>query len=126
MDKVFELKPGVVWKDMSVEFEWDLSRWMQVADFIRNVCGGVPTITSARDGKHSINSLHSEGAALDIRIKDWKEHFYAESYCKTIAWLLGKKWVVVLEDTHIHCQLGTRNIRNPEHIQKIGNGNYLR
>ena len=125
MDKVFQLKAGVKWVDMDPTFSYDLSRWIQVADYIQNICIGVPTITSTRSDKHSINSLHYMGKAVDLRINDWKEHVFGECYCKTIAWILGSNWLVVLENDHIHIQLGFSNIRNPKAIQKIGKGFYL-
>jgi len=126
MDKIFDLKSGVVWKDMDTEFEWDLSKWLSVANFIRDIAGGVPTITSTRGDKHSINSLHYMGKAIDLRINDWKEHVYGDVYAKTIAWLLGSKWLVILESDHLHIQLGFSNVKHPDHIQKIGKGFYLR
>lgn len=125
MDKIFNLKAGVKWEGMDNSFSEDRSRWISVAEYIKDICGGVPTITSTRGDKHSINSLHYRGQAVDLRINDWREHVFGEIHCKTIAWLLGARWVVVLETNHLHIQIGTENIRNPSHIIKCGKGNFL-
>jgi hypothetical protein len=129
MDKVFQLKSGVVWLDMDAEFSYDLARWIQVADYINNVCKGVATITSTKGDTHSINSLHYLGKAIDIRISDWKHaDGYDDDlsiYAKTIAWILGSKWLVVHETDHLHIQLGFSNIKNPHNIEKIGRGFYI-
>lgn len=127
MDKAFNLKPGVIWQGMNSAFAEDLSRWISVAEFIKDLCGGVPAVTSAKDSTHSINSLHYRGEAVDIRINDWKGVDVTQA-AKTIAWLLGAKWVVVLElsKQHIHIQLGTSNIVNPSAIIKCGKGRFLK
>ena len=124
LGKLFQLKPGVSLAGLDTRFELHISRWSSVADFIREVCGACPTITSAHDGVHSVNSLHAKGMALDLRIRDWK--IPAEVAARVIAWILGEPWVVILEKDHIHIQLSTNNIKNPGAIEEIGGGGYLR
>lgn len=61
------------------------------------------TITSAKDGKHSANSLHYEGKAVDIRTWDMKPGTI-KSTARVIADRLGGKYDVVVENNHIHIE----------------------
>ncbi len=61
------------------------------------------TITSVRDGKHSKNSKHYEGLAVDLRTK----HMNARDKKLIVTKLtkaLGKQYDVVLEKTHLHVE----------------------
>jgi len=60
-------------------------------------------ITSALDGKHSTQSLHYKGKALDWRIRHLKDG-EAELVTKFIRLDLGQQFDVVLEKDHIHIE----------------------
>lgn len=118
----FAKKPEVKWTSMSPLFEdskWDLAYWI-----IKQISRGEPTITSANDGTHSKGTLHGSGEAVDVRINDWLVN--PRMVARMIAAVLGEPWLVVLEKTHLHIQTSrVKNIRNPEHVEAIGEGAFL-
>lgn len=109
---------------MDDHFDAHASRWASVADFIVSVARGEPTITSAHDGKHSQNSMHYQGKAVDLRIRDWEGQIVP--YARTIAWILGEPWVVIIEVDHLHIQLGTQNIKAPQTLEVINGAGFGR
>lgn len=116
----FELKSRAVNVDgMCAAFTIYGEKWKQAASYIYEVCGATPVITSAKDGTHSKNSLHTSGQAVDIRISDWKGDIYA--HARVIAWILGEPWVVVAElgKAHLHIQVSLKNIINPGAFENI-------
>ena len=123
MQQYFQFKAGVKWESMDAQFHWHLSRWGSVSDFIKNICGGIPTITSAHDSTHSNNSLHYIGKAVDIRINDWQK-VDMQTVVKSIAWILGDPWVVLHEVDHLHIQLTPSNIVSKTHLLPNG-GRYV-
>ena len=67
------------------------------------------TVTSITDGKHSVNSLHYQGRAIDLRVKDDETGLPFDGRHQLIAVRelrrhLGKDYDVVLEPTHIHVE----------------------
>ena len=63
----------------------------------------VPTLTSGMEGKHSLESGHYHGRALDFRSKDVP--FELRMPLKNRAQeLLGSDYLVLLEDNHYHVQ----------------------
>ena len=62
------------------------------------------TVTSAVDGTHSTNSLHYDGRAIDIRIRDLPASYSAEAVTRDIQERLSDDYDVVLEDNHIHIE----------------------
>lgn len=73
------------------------------ADLIWSDHGKDLVITSGTDGKHSANSLHNCGRALDFRT-----NYFTVEQRKTVhgelKTALGGEFDVVLEETHIHCE----------------------
>ena len=61
----------------------------------------VMTITSARDGKHMLNSLHYKGCAIDIRCRDMKNPLMVS---KGLNDILGRDFDVIFEGDHIHIE----------------------
>ncbi|MCW8961220.1 MAG: hypothetical protein OQK29_06630 [Ignavibacteriaceae bacterium] len=98
-------KPGVKIKEVKPEMLFAA----MVADEIWREFGrpeGV-TITSVTDGKHSKNSLHYEGLAIDLRTR----YFNGQQKKKAVELLkqsLTDEFDVVLERTHIHVEHDTR------------------
>ena len=111
---------------MDMHFEQCSQHFETVADYIRDVCGANPVITSAKDSIHSAGSEHPFGRSIDVRISDWKGDVV--QHAKVIAWILGDPWVVVAElsKLHLHIQAGTRNIKNPTDIIPVGSGSFIK
>ena len=61
------------------------------------------TVTSITDGKHSANSLHYQGKAVDLRNRDLEDH-QQEVAVQELRRHLGSAYDVVLEPTHIHVE----------------------
>ena len=94
------LKAGVQWSrmDPSMEHAWDV-----LERVTREVCKRDGIITSARDGKHSGNSLHYDGKACDIRTRDLG-HELTTKYAAALVTALGADYDVVVESDHIHLE----------------------
>lgn len=60
-------------------------------------------ITSLLDGKHSVNSLHYKGLAVDLRIRHLPKGA-ATLITSQLAESLGDEFDVILEDDHIHVE----------------------
>lgn len=60
-------------------------------------------VTSLCDGRHSKNSLHYFGNAVDLRTRHLKDKEKAE-VTVLLAKILGKDYDCVLEDTHLHVE----------------------
>ena len=95
-----KLKDGVLWQDMHPSMWY--ARW--VAELCcRKKAGRDCIITSARDGKHSTNSLHYVGKALDMRTRDLTDAQIQALAGELREWL-GPDFDVVVERTHIHVE----------------------
>lgn len=72
----------------------------------KDVCremGKECVITSITDGKHSANSLHYEGLAVDLRTRHMIDSEQKE-FKDQMAARLGGNYDVVLERTHVHVE----------------------
>jgi hypothetical protein len=114
----FEVLPNVNLVGMDEHFERYSERFERVALYIKDVCGAKATITSAHDGTHSKNSLHSVGLAIDLRTRNLRGNIWM--IARSVAWILGEPWVVILESNHLHIQASTKNIKSPETLEVIG------
>ncbi len=71
-------------------------------------------ITSARDGHHSLTSLHEAGAAVDLRTRnipaanDEARAATARTIAESISHRLGIDFDVIFEGDHIHLELQPR------------------
>lgn len=88
--------------------------------------GSVCVVTSGRDGKHSRQSVHDEGKALDLRISNLPLPpaglaRFGSNLAIALVQVLGPYWFLVLEKDHFHleyCALGDRpNIVQFKHGQ---------
>lgn len=71
--------------------------------FVRFLDEDLMTVTSITDGKHSPNSLHYEGLAVDIRTRDLSTEQKSTLVAK-LRKALGNDYDVVLESTHLHVE----------------------
>lgn len=60
------------------------------------------TLTSCRDGKHSVHSHHYKGLAWDIRI--WDIAGEVDQYVAMLQARLGSGYQVIAEPDHIHVE----------------------
>ena len=60
-------------------------------------------VTSGSDGKHSTNSWHYKGRALDFRTRNVPVTLRT-AVAQEISVSLGENYDVVLEATHLHCE----------------------
>jgi len=75
---------------------------MKVADVYKKF-GRSCVITSGVEGKHSANSLHYEGLALDFRTRHLLETKHL-ALRQAVSEALGDDFDVVLERTHLHVE----------------------
>lgn len=94
-----KLKDGVSLQDV----HWRLFQAAIVAEAIFAKYGSELVITSGNDGKHSPNSLHYKGMALDFRT--WHVAGREWEVANAIQKALGDDFDVVAESDHIHCEL---------------------
>jgi hypothetical protein len=82
-----------------------------VDQYWRNFVGYELVITSANDGKHSTNSKHYRGLAIDMRTwkgrydgnqleGDDRAHLFA-----AVSTIMGEEFLVLSEGNHFHIQL---------------------
>jgi hypothetical protein len=69
--------------------------------------GAEAVVTSGKDGKHSANSAHYRGQAIDLRI--WNLAgvdlvLFCQRLVVALVHNLGPYWYVVLESDHIHLE----------------------
>ena len=86
---------------------------MLVVDRIMEEEGHIRCVTSILDGKHMAGSQHYAGLAFDQRT--WADKSGNQLPMKEKLRLaelfklyLGDSWDVVVEDTHIHCELDSK------------------
>lgn len=75
-------------------------------------------VTSGKDGKHSVNSAHYSGHALDLRINNIVSMMplvFATHLSQALVEICGPNYFIVLESDHIHMEVtepgGTPNIK---------------
>ncbi|MEE9413349.1 MAG: hypothetical protein V3V22_09900 [Methylococcales bacterium] len=78
------------------------SKYSDIDKVHQDIVGRDAMITSARDGRHMISSLHFSGKAIDLRTRDMggKEKKVVEALKKK----LGTSFDIVLESDHIHLE----------------------
>lgn len=113
-------KEGVITAGLSPYFY--MSHFDSCGILVSAVSGTRATVTAALDGKHSVNSMHYKGMAIDIRTKDWKCD--VETLARAIAFHLGNDYCVVMEPDHLHVQISTANIKGT--IERIDCGNFIK
>jgi hypothetical protein len=98
---IVQIKPGVRVKGLSNE----LLLAVLIAQTIYNETEPSMVITSVTDGKHSANSLHYTGDAVDLRLPMQSTRDQIVSQLKTA---LGDSYDVILEVDHIHIEYDPR------------------
>lgn len=103
------LKRGVEIQGITNEMTWG----MMIANDVYDFYGFDLEITSALDGRHSRNSLHYSGNALDYGIKDKGGNPFTRLFMKqlrdNIKVRCGKNFDVVVEKNHIHHEYQARH-----------------
>ena len=84
---------------------WDA---MAIAEKVFKDFGYDCIVTSLCDGKHSRNSKHYEGNAMDLRTRHLKDG-EAERITELLANRLGVKYDVILEGNHIHAEFDPKS-----------------
>ena len=86
---------------------------MLIVDRIMEQEGHIRCVTAILDGKHKVGSFHYAGLAFDQRT--WADaqgtqlpHHEKERLAALFRKLLGPSWDVVVEATHIHCELDAK------------------
>lgn len=111
MNNTLFIKPGVQLNGLSTEMLFAL----YTTSRIYNNFGQNLTVTSAKDGKHSINSLHYSGQALDFRTYDVEKNKMQLIYSELQFSLSQKGYDVVLESDHLHIEFDPKSVKT---IQK--------
>ena len=94
------IKPGVKAKGLQPEI---LLAIQEAREVYRGLADADLIVTSLLDGRHSTNSLHYKGLAVDLRTRHLDETDRA-AVAKAIRSALGDEYDVVLERTHIHVE----------------------
>lgn len=95
-----KLKQGVTLEGAKPE----LLRALEIADSVYiDLASREVVVTSIKDGKHGVNSLHYSGYAADLRIRDLTPTQEANIYSE-LKHILGNDYDVVLEIDHIHLE----------------------
>lgn len=95
-----KLKPGVRVDGIQPELLIALA----VADGVyREITGAGCTVTSVRDGSHSVRGMHPAGLAADLRTRDVPAT-ERSTIQQHLAAALGDDYDVVLEADHIHLE----------------------
>lgn len=92
------LKPGVKFDGV----KWQTLRAMSEAERIMGAYGE-STVTSLLDGKHSPNSLHYQGLAVDLRTRHLTQKQIID-VANDLKKALGNDYDVVIEKTHLHVE----------------------
>lgn len=97
---MIELKAGVNPLGMRPEIMLAIA----VADEVYNILNVHLVITSISDGKHSANSYHYKGLAVDLRTRYFLDDKDLKDTAKEIKDRLGPLYDVVVEKDHIHLE----------------------
>lgn len=95
-----KLKKGVLLGDIKPEIIMAL---LVIEPILQGYNQGL-VITSCRNGKHSKNSKHYLGYAVDFRIWQLQNDNTTDAVVALIRSELTKEYYVKAEDTHIHVQ----------------------
>ena len=93
------IKPGVKANGLKPEMVLAYA----IAKSILEAHGQPAVITSLCDGRHSRQSRHYIGMAMDLRTRDLEAND-KRKVADLIADALGDEYFVLLEDTHLHLQ----------------------
>lgn len=98
------LKPGVDVRGIQPE----ILLAVQIAESIYRHHGYDFTVTSFVDGRHSANSLHYKGQAVDLRVWGVPEE-KRQALADEIGAALGRQFDVVFEGDHVHIEHENRD-----------------
>lgn len=94
---IVSIKPGVRVRGLSNE----ILLAIVIAQSVYSETEASMTITSLSDGKHSVNSLHHAGDAVDLRMP---MPVTREQIVSQLKKALGADYDVILEIDHIHIE----------------------
>lgn len=94
---IVSIKPGVRVRGLSNE----ILLAIVIAQSVYSETEASMTITSLSDGKHSVNSLHHTGDAVDLRMP---MPVTREQIVSQLKKALGADYDVILEVDHIHIE----------------------
>lgn len=80
---------------------------LKYAAIIWRKYGQEVVVTSARDGIHSVGSLHYYGYAVDLRTRYFDDHVIPQ-VAQDLRLELGSDYQVVVEGNHIHVEYDPR------------------
>ena len=102
------IKPGVVFRQFNSQF-MDFAKTLNE---VSEKTGFVPTITSAEEGEHALNSYHELGLAWDVRTRGLKNPDMAACNLQHLLSKIDRRWQVVYGDadhlSHIHIEFNLR------------------
>ena len=100
---ILKFKPGVRLFGLQPEMLWAVDRCVDVWPDDFDV-----TVTSARGDKHSRQSRHNTGHAVDLRTRDLNDE-QIRSLVLRLKQVLGKQFDVIYEGNHIHIEFDPKD-----------------
>ena len=101
------IKPGVQIDGMRTEALLGAC----VVDGVLRLRGSECIITSVKDGKHMVGSLHDKGRAFDCRTSQFRSPNLLPQIAQECREALGPEFDVVLETDHLHVEWDPESLK---------------